>query len=264
MLAVCRCSRRWPGLGRRAAVDPLARPRPPAPLGDAAGLPGDRPPGRGTSAGDAGRGRRRSRRRCDRRAPARDGVPVPARTRRSPMSRRRWPRPSGARHRWPRSATRSRRGWRPSGSRSEADDLGLTGALRPVPAHGLAMGSPRGGGPDSPGGAPWWAFTGLVPAYLLLVRPTRRNVARRGHGPGHPLCPAGPPSLPPGDLAGCHPGVGRPGGRPVRHDRVAGDRREFARRLLDPVPRHLRPARRLGGGGADGGCGDGGCGDGGE
>jgi hypothetical protein len=39
----------------------------------------------------------------------------------------------------------------------------------------------------------------------------------------------------------------------------------FARRLLDPVPRHLRPRPAAGGGadGAGGGCGDSGCGDGG-
>jgi len=147
----------------------------------------------------------------------------------------------------------------------DADDLGLTGALRPAPAHGIAALAVAAAATGLVlGAAPWWAFTGLVPAYLLLVRPTRRNFggevtvrAIRDARPDlHPFRQASWQGVTPAAAGLAVALYGTTALRAIDET--------FARRLLDPVPRHLRPSPAVAAGGADGGCGDGGCGDGGE
>ncbi|GIF62713.1 hypothetical protein Ais01nite_07480 [Asanoa ishikariensis] len=149
-----------------------------------------------------------------------------------------------------------------------ADDLGLTGTLRAVPAHGLAtLAVAAVAAGLASAAAPWWAFVALVPAYALLVRPTRRDFAgevvvrsvRTARPDLHPWRQASWTGVTP---ASAGLAVALYGATALR----AIDK-EFARRLLDPVPRHQRPWPVAAGGGsgdADGGCGDDGCGDGGE
>ncbi|GAA1882244.1 TIGR04222 domain-containing membrane protein [Asanoa iriomotensis] len=53
---------------------------------------------------------------------------------------------------------------------------GLSGALRPLPAHTLAfVGAAAAAVPLA--ALPWWALAALVPIYLVLIRPTRRSLA---------------------------------------------------------------------------------------
>lgn len=145
-----------------------------------------------------------------------------------------------------------------------ADDLGLTGALRPARAHGIAMVAVAQAVVGlSLGAAPWWTFPALVPAYLLLVRPTRRNLAgevavraaRAARPDLHPWRQASRRGLTPAS-AGLAVAV-------YGTTALCAIDKDFAWQLLDPMPRHLRPRAAPGDGadGADGGCDDG---DGGE
>jgi uncharacterized protein (TIGR04222 family) len=135
---------------------------------------------------------------------------------------------------------------------ARADKLGLTGHLRPLPAHTLAiLGVAAAAVPL--GDVSWWALGGLIPLYLLLIRPTRRSLAgerlvrgiRTTRPDLNPLRQADWRTLTPAD-AGMTVALHGPAALRAM-DAV------FARRLLDP------PARpRTHAGGPDGGCGDGG------